>query len=111
MRLAILGLRWALGVVVFLESLHFALSSGHTGLPHWAAPALGGSEVVASLLFLVPAATLLGGWLLLFIFAIAAAIHLAAGQMGDLGFLLVYAMAVVVCMTYRGKEKLSVSHD
>lgn len=103
MRLAISGLRWVLGVVVLLESIHFALSSGKHGLPQWTAPALGGSEIIAAILFLTPAATVLGGWLLLVIFALAAAIHLAAGQF-DVGGLLVYGMAVVVCMTYRRKE-------
>jgi len=103
MRLAVLGLRWVLGIVVLLESIHFALSSGKHGLPRWAGPALGGSEIIAVLLFLTPAATVLGGCLLLVIFAVAAAIHLKAGQF-DVGGLLVYAMAVVVCMTYRAKK-------
>ncbi len=110
MKWAILGLRWVLGIVVLLESLHFALSTGKLGLPRWAGPALGGSEAIAVLLFLTPAATVTGGWLLLFIFALAASIHLAASQF-NVGGLLVYGMAVVVCMVYRGQEKSKVAHD
>src|SRR2546422_2121407 len=58
--IAVPGLRIALGLVVLLESVHFALSAaaGHhfarTGLAQWIRPALGWSEAVAALLFLVP---------------------------------------------------------
>ncbi len=61
-RFAIPGLRWAVGVVVLLESVRFVLSPSaahhiaQVGLPPWIRPALGGSEIIAALLFLVPAA-------------------------------------------------------
>ena len=107
-KFAISGLRWALGVVVGLESVRFTLSPSaiqhfaRTGLPQWLRPALGGSEIVAVLLFLLPAASLAGGCLLLFIFTIAAVIHLLHGEF-DVGPLIVYAMAVIACMTH-GKD-------
>jgi hypothetical protein len=109
MKLAISGLRWALGLVVLLESAHFVLSpaAAHgfagTGFPLWLRPALGGSEVIAALLFLVPAANVVGGYALLSIFAIAAGVHLLHGQF-DVGSLVVYAMGVLVCITYRDSE-------
>jgi hypothetical protein len=108
MKLAILGLQWVLGIVLLLESVHFALSSGaihrlaKAGLPQWAGPALGGSEAIAALLFLVPAASVAAGWLLLVIFAIAAMFHFMLREF-NVGGLVVYSMAVIVCMTYRRK--------
>jgi len=107
-RFAILGLQWALGLVILLESVHFAISPAAArelaglGLPPWIHPALGVSEVFAALLFLVPGATLAGGYALLFVFVVAGAIHLLHGAL-DVGGLIVYGMAVNVCMVYRGK--------
>ena len=115
-KFAIPGLRWALALVVLLESVHFTLSPSaarnfaNTGLPQWIRLVLGGSEIIAVLLFLVPAASMAGGYLLLVIFAIAAGIHFLQGQFG-VGSLVVYCMAVIVCMTHRNKEAVEVSHD
>ena len=112
--MAVLGLRWVLGVVILLESAHFALAAreareaANVGLPHWIPPALGGSEAVAALLFLVPAIRLIGGYALLFILAIAVAVHLFHGQY-NVGSLVVYGMAVRVCMNYG--ETVEVPHD
>jgi hypothetical protein len=64
---AILLLHWTVGVIVAAESALFALSSStarhmaHMGLPTWIGPALGGIELVAALLFLLPAASRIGG--------------------------------------------------
>jgi hypothetical protein len=105
-KFAIPSLRWTLGIVVLLESLRFVLSSSSAhhfakiGLPQWIRPALGGSEIVAAVLFLMPATSLVGGYLLLFIFAIAAIVHCLHGEF-EVGALIVYGMAVLVCMTYR----------
>jgi hypothetical protein len=98
---ALVGLRWVLGLVVLLESVHFALTPvsqfAKSGLPLWLPLPLGGSEALAALLFLAPATRLAGGCALLGIFAIAMAIHFLHRQF-DVGSLLVYAVAVVVCM-------------
>jgi hypothetical protein len=110
------GLRWVLALVVLLESAHFAASPASArqlaafGLPRWTAPALGGSEVIAALLFLVPGASVVGGYALLFIFLIAAGIHFLHGQF-DVGNLVVYSMAVIVCMTDRKSQASGVAHD
>ena len=107
-KFAIPGLRWAVGVVVLLESVRFVLSPSaahhiaQVGLPPWIRPALGGSEIIAAFLFLVPAARLVGGCLLLFIFAIAVAIHFLHGEF-EVGSLIVYGMAVIVCMAHRNQ--------
>lgn len=116
-QLGISGLRWALGLVVLLEGAHFALmaSAAHqfakTGLPLWLRPALGGGEVVAALLFLLPATSFVGGYLLLFIFAIAMVIHFLIGEPAGIGSLIVYSMAVVACLTHHLKEPVEVSHE
>ncbi|MGA8103096.1 MAG: hypothetical protein WB869_13130 [Candidatus Acidiferrales bacterium] len=115
-KLAIPGLRWVLGLVVLLESAGFALSASaahqfaKTGLPLWIRPALGGSEAIAALLFLVPATSVVGGYALLFIFAVAAVIHLLHGQL-EVGVLVVYGMGVIVCMAHRNDEAAEAPHD
>jgi len=115
-KFTISGLRWTLGVVVLLESVHFTFSPStvrhlaKTGLPQWTGPALGGSEIIAALLFLVPAASLVGGCFLLLVFTIAAVIHFLRGEF-DVGSLIVYGMAVIVCIAHRNREKWTASHD
>jgi hypothetical protein len=115
-QLAITGLRWTLGVVVLLESLHFTFSPAtvhhleKAGLPPWVRFALGGSEILAAPLFLIPAASYVGGFLLVFIFAIAAALHLLRGEF-DVGGLAVYAMAAIVCMTQRAGDTAAASRE
>src|SRR5260370_40820889 len=50
------------------------------GLPQWIAPALGGTEIVAAILFLVPKLDRIAGYFLLLIFAVAAALPFLPGQ-------------------------------
>jgi hypothetical protein len=113
---AIPGLRYILGVVVLLESLRFALSHSaihqleKIGLPQWIAPALGGAEALAAILFLAPGVSLVGSYALLFIFAVAAAIHMLHGEF-DVGGLIVYSTAVIVCIAHNDKEAAEMSHD
>jgi uncharacterized membrane protein YphA (DoxX/SURF4 family) len=114
-KLAIPALRWTLGLVLILESYRFAVSTfaqhflGKIGLPPWVAPVLGGAEIAASILFLIPAASLVGSFALLFIFLIAAIIHFLHGAF-DVSGLVVYAAAVVVCMTHRSAEAKETAH-
>jgi hypothetical protein len=115
-KLAIPALRWTLGLVVIFESYRFAVSTSAAhflaaiGLPQWVRPTLGGSEIIATILFLVPASSLVGGYLLLFIFALAALFHFLHGAF-DVGGLVVYGMAAVVCMAQPRHEAVEVSHD
>jgi DoxX-like family len=102
---ALPGLRWAVGLVVVWESCAFVCGSAarafaHTGLPHWMRPALGSAEALAAVLFLVPGTTLAGGYALLGIFVLAAAIHVLHGWY-DVGGLVVYFAAVLVCVVER----------
>lgn len=101
---AIAALTWTLGVVVLAESIRFALSHSAAyhlttlGLPAVLGPLLGGVEALAALLFLIPSTRRAGGAGLLVIFAIAGAIHLLHGEY-DVGGLVVYAAAVLVCQS------------
>jgi uncharacterized membrane protein YphA (DoxX/SURF4 family) len=100
---SILLLRWTLGIIVLLESIEFVFSAStahflaKTGLPSWVQPVLGGAEVIAAVLFLVPYTARAGSYLLLVIFALAAVVHILHGQF-NVGGLIVYAAAVIVCM-------------
>jgi hypothetical protein len=104
------GLRWSLGLVVLWDSCQFAFGDSvsrafaKTGLPLWIRPLLGGSEIVAAVLFLVPAASLVGGYALLIIFFLAAAIHILHGWY-DVGALAVHAMAVLACIAHQDAKK------
>jgi len=112
---AIPALRWTLGLVLLVQSYQFAFSSSahHFAggvLPPWLPLALGGSEIIAALLFLLPATTIVGGYLLLAIFALAILIHSLHGDF-QVGGLLVYAAAVFVCMAQRSRETTEFAHD
>jgi len=111
----IILLRWTLGLVVLWESFRFVASTAAAqylqgmGLPFWLAPALGGVEIAAALIFLVPSLRRTGGYSLLVIFAIAAALHILHGEF-EIGPLVVYSAAVLVCISATasaGNEMLS----
>ena len=99
LRKAVWILYWSTGFVVLIESCLFVFSAsrGHefarSGMPHLIRPILGGAEIVAALLFLIPPVRTIGGYALLVIFAVAALIHILHGQ-PDVGGLVVYAAAV-----------------
>lgn len=113
---AVLGLQWIVGLVLIVESLRFAFESSaarhfaRTGMPLWMRPTLACTEIGAAILFLVPFTTLLGGYLLLMIFFLAALLHILHGEF-DIGVLLVYAMAVLVTMVYRSGAESETAHD
>ena len=109
-------LRWTLGFVVILESCRFIFSGSaahflaKAGLPWWIRPVLGGAEIVAAILFLVPVTSLKGAYALLVVFGMAALVHLLHGQFGVEGLVL-YAVAVLVCITYRKTWTAEGLHD
>ena len=104
-RVSIPLLRWTLGLVVMLQSFEFVFSTSaahflaQAGWPAWLRPVLGGAEIIAAVLFLVPFTATIGGYLLLIIFGLAALLHILHGQYGIEG-LLVYAVAALVSMTH-----------
>ncbi len=105
---AIRVLHWTVGLVVLLESCRTFLgahaglhSAGHAGALVWVRLALSGAEIVAALLFLVPVTTLVGGYALLAIFALAIAIHALHGEFRGLEILVLYPAAVFVSLADR----------
>jgi len=104
----LLILQWTLGLVVLAESAAFALSpaSAHaftkTGLPNFVRLALAWTEMAAAILFLIPRATIAGGWFLIAVLVAAIVIHLLHGWL-DVGALVVYAAATGVVMA--GKKQ------
>jgi|HubBroStandDraft_6_1064221.scaffolds.fasta_scaffold1825269_1 hypothetical protein len=103
--LAIPALRWCVGLIVLWQSWRFAFAvsasgeGAHSGLPTWIRAALGGAEIVAAALFLLPVTTLVGGYALLVIFFSAVVLHLLHGWY-DVGTLVVYFMAVLVSLAH-----------
>lgn len=97
----LLVLRLVVGLVSLWQSATtlqhgFGAGSWHHGL----AAILRGvaaAEIVAAILFLIPATKRVGGWLLLGVFAIAMALHALHGEWG-FGGLVVYATAVWVVL-------------
>jgi hypothetical protein len=101
-KIAVPGLRWALGLVVLWEACRELLHAIHAVHTHSHAVSLVGvrlfissSEILACILFLYPRTRVLGGYGLLLIFVLAIGIHMAQRQWGILS-LVVYAMAVLV---------------
>lgn len=103
--LAMAGLQWSLGIVVVVQSVRFAFSPGaahffaKTGLPDWVRVLLGGVEILAALLFLVPRTVVVGGYSLVVIFFLAIVVHLLHGWF-DVGGLVVYAAAALAVTVY-----------
>jgi hypothetical protein len=96
---AICVLYWSVGLVVLIEACLFVFSASRvhafakSGMPQLTRPVLGGAEIIAALLFLIPPARTIGGYALLVIFTLAALIHILHGQT-DVGGLVAYAAAV-----------------
>ena len=103
-KLARTGLQWSLGLVLIYECSRLIFSAGArhsfetTHLPQWLRLAIGSAELLGAILFLIPPAVLVGGRLLLATFGVAAIIHILHGQTG-VGYLVIYAMAVLTVMT------------
>jgi len=109
---AIRVLHWTVGLVVLLESCRTFLgahaglrSAGHAGALASVRLALSGAEIVAVFLFLVPVTTLVGGYALLTIFALAIAIHGLHGEFWGLEFLVLYGVAVYVTLAERNVSR------
>jgi uncharacterized membrane protein YhdT len=105
-KLARTGLQWSLGLVLIYECARLVFSAGTkhsfeaTHLPQWFRVAIGAAELLGAILFLIPPAVLVGGRLLLATFGVAAVIHILHGQ-PDVGYLVIYAMAVLTVTTAR----------
>jgi len=108
---AIRVLHGTVGLVVLLESCRTFLgahaglhSAGHAGALASVRLALSGAEMIAGLLFLVPVTTLVGGYALLAIFALAIAIHGLHREFWGLEILVLYGVAVFVSLAHRSNR-------
>jgi hypothetical protein len=104
---ALVILRTSLSLVVMVQSILFLYYSppGAHVIPAPVRLVLGYGEVAGALLFLIPRTVVIGGSLLIAIFAFAVLIHLAHGQFE--GALLIYIAAVVAVLShYRAVETL-----
>ena len=100
--LALAILRTSLSLVVMVQAVLFLVYSSLTGAHVIPAPArfvLGWGEIGGALLFLIPRTLVIGGWLLMVIFAFALLIHLAHGQFE--GGLVIYIAAVFTVLSQR----------
>jgi hypothetical protein len=115
-KLAVPVLRWTVGLVVLTRSLQVVFATAavqefaRTGFPPWVRLVLGGSEIIAAILFMVPITTVTGGYALIVIFGFAAILHLVHGQY-DIGVLFVYGTAVWASMTNRDTGLPEAVHD
>src|SRR5215472_10512654 len=97
-RTGLLVLQWVLGLVILAEGAAFAFSHAsaaafaRTGLPNIIRLALAWAEMAAAVLFLIPRATIAGGWLLIVVLAGAIVVHLVHGWL-NVGSLVIYAVA------------------
>jgi hypothetical protein len=101
---AITGLRWVLGIIVAWQSMATAWAaypeihtSGHHGAHAWIRLILGSIETLGAGLLLWPRTIFLSGWILLAVFSFAVLFHALQGEF-NLGALLVYGAATIVCM-------------
>jgi putative oxidoreductase len=111
--IAIIVLRLVLGLVVLAQSFAFLFGGESAkfftrhGLPDGIRLALGWSEVVAAILFLLPSTLVIGAWFLLAIFAGAILLHVAHGQF-EVGGLFVYGAAVLVVLAFHEPRRVKV---
>jgi hypothetical protein len=103
-KLARTGLQWSLGLVLIYECSRLVFYAGagraaeKTHLPHALLLAIALIELLGAILFLIPPTLIAGGRLLLAVFGIAAVVHILHGQ-PDIGYLIIYAMAVLTVIT------------
>ena len=101
LRRSFIAFHLTLGIVVLLESLITVLHASGLGGAGHLSPGLAwfaGAEVIAALLFLLPATLKVGAWSLLVIFFSALAFH---GLHGELQLtLLVYGVGVILVMAH-----------
>jgi uncharacterized membrane protein YhdT len=103
-KLARTGLQYSLGLVLIYQcsGLAFTRAAAHaflqTHLPQWFRVAIALVELLGAILFLIPPTVVAGGRLLLATFGMAAVVHLLHGQ-PDIGYLIIYSMAVLTVIT------------
>jgi len=99
-------LQWALGVVVLVEAVLFAMPSAahefaRTHLPGFVRLVVAWGEIVGCVLLLIPRTAIRGAWLLVAVFVMAILLHLLHGMYG-VGNLVIYAAAAFAVAVGKG---------
>jgi uncharacterized membrane protein YphA (DoxX/SURF4 family) len=97
MKTALTGLRWSLGLVILIEATLFLMPGARhdfsqTHMPDVLRPVLGWSEIIGSILLLIPRTAGRGAWILAGTFVLAMIVHLLHG-MTDVGNLAINTAA------------------
>jgi uncharacterized membrane protein YphA (DoxX/SURF4 family) len=102
-KLARAGLQWSLGLVLIYECSRLLFYSGaarsleKAHFPHALVLAIAAAELLGAVLFLIPPTVRAGGRLL-GVFLAAAVVYILHGQ-SDVGYLIIYGMAVLTIIT------------
>jgi uncharacterized membrane protein YphA (DoxX/SURF4 family) len=93
-KIALIILRWVLGIVILAEAVQFVLpGSAHafagTHLPNFIRLLLGWAEIIGCILLLIPPTAVRGAWVLVGVFTFAIVLHLLHGMYG-VGNLVIY---------------------
>jgi len=99
-------LRWALGVVILIEAVLFAMPSAahdfaRTHLPGFVRLVLAWGEIVGCVLLLIPRTAVRGAWVLVAVFVMAILTHLMHGMYG-IGNLVIYTAAALAIAISKG---------
>ncbi len=103
-KLSLIGLQWSLGLVLIYECFRLLFYSGaarsleKAHLPRGLVMVIAAAELLGAILFLIPPTMRAGGRLLLGVFLAAAVVHILHGQ-PDVGYLIIYGMAVLTVIT------------
>ena len=99
-------LQWALGAVILIEAVLFAMPSAahdfaRTHIPGFVRLVVAWGEIVGCVLLLIPRTTVRGAWVLVAVFVMAILIHLLHG-LYSVGNLVIYAAAAFAIAVGRG---------
>jgi len=105
-RIGLTILQWALGIVILIEAVLFAVPSAahdfaRTHLPGFVRLILAWGEILGCVLLLIPRTAVRGAWLLVAVFVMAILVHLLHG-LYSVGNLVIYAAAAFAIAV--GKE-------
>jgi hypothetical protein len=109
--LTMTALRVTLGLVVLQRSFVFVLGRpatgafGHNAWLHAVSLILGWCELVAAILFLLPRTVVAGAYILVAVFVLAAALHLAHGEYDVAALLAVWTTAVLAVLAHRQPDR------
>ena len=105
-QIALMVLRWSLGLVILIEAIIFVMPSARhdfarSHMPDVLRFVLGWGEITGSVLLLVPRTSVRGAWILVSVFVFAIIIHALHG-MYNVGNLVIYTAAAWAIAVSKG---------